>query len=99
MSLLVKKLQIGDAGAMSASPPTAVEWTNRRECRNGPSSDSCTATKDSYSITWSARSKMETGMLMPSAVAVSRLTTDLNLVGYSIGMSPGFVPFRILSTK
>ena len=52
-----------------------------------------------YSITSSARRKMEVGKSMPSALAVLRLTTDLNLVTCSTGMSLGFAPFKILSTK
>ena len=37
-------------------------------------------------------------MVIPSALAVLRLTTSSNLVGCSIGRSPGLAPFRILST-
>ena len=51
-----------------------------------------------YSITLSARSRIDWGMLMPSAFAVSMLTISSNLVGCSTGMSPGFSPLRILST-
>ncbi len=38
------------------------------------------------------------GIVMPSAFAVFRFTTSSNLVGCSIGRSPGLAPFRILST-
>src|SRR5690242_8513727 len=51
-----------------------------------------------YRITSSARSRMDSGMVMSSALAVFRLTTKSNLVGCSIGKSPGLAPFRILST-
>src|SRR5262249_34938375 len=37
------------------------------------------------------------GMVSPSAWAVFRLTTKSNVAGCSIGRSPGFAPFRILS--
>src|SRR5262245_25427048 len=52
-----------------------------------------------YSITSSARASSEGGTVSPSALAVLRLITSSNFVGCSIGMSPGLVPFKILSTK
>src|SRR5215471_19720411 len=52
-----------------------------------------------HSITSSARSNNASGIFSPSALAVVRLMTRLNLVGCSTGMSPGFVPRRILSTS
>ena len=51
-----------------------------------------------HRITSSARSRIDSGIVMPSALAVLRLTTSSNLVGCSIGRSPGLAPFRILST-
>ncbi len=63
---------------------------------------------------WSARRRLHTaladegrghelendsGIFSPRALAVVRLTTRSNLVGCSTGMSPGFAPRRILSTK
>lgn len=52
----------------------------------------------SYSTTFVARNRIDSGTLMPSAFAVLRLTTRSNLVGCSTGKSPGMAPFRILST-
>jgi hypothetical protein len=52
-----------------------------------------------HSITSSARASSCAGTVRPSACAVIRLTTSSNLVGCSTGMSAGFVPRRILSTK
>src|SRR5262249_52903500 len=52
-----------------------------------------------HSITSSARASTFDGTVIPSALAVVRLITSSNLVGCSTGMSPGFVPRRILSTK
>jgi hypothetical protein len=49
-------------------------------------------------ITSSARSSNEGGIVSPSAFAVFRLITNSNLVGCSIGRSPGLAPLRILST-
>jgi hypothetical protein len=52
-----------------------------------------------YSITSSARASSIGGTSRPSALAVLRLMTRSNLVGCSTGISPGFAPRRILSTK
>jgi Asp-tRNA(Asn)/Glu-tRNA(Gln) amidotransferase A subunit family amidase len=51
-----------------------------------------------YSMTWSARTKSDCGIVRPSALAVLRLMTSSNLVGCSMGKSAAFAPFRILST-
>src|SRR5215813_8751813 len=51
-----------------------------------------------YSITLSARASSLGGIVRPSARAVLRLTNRRNLVGCSIGSTPGLAPFRILST-
>ncbi len=55
--------------------------------------------QSTHSITSSALASNSGGMSRSSALAVLRLRTNVNLVGYSIGMSPGFAPLRILSTK
>src|SRR5437867_11563140 len=52
-----------------------------------------------YWITSSARCSSDWGMVSPSALAVLRLMTSSNFVGCSTGRSPGFAPFRILSTN
>jgi hypothetical protein len=52
-----------------------------------------------YSITSSALTKMEVGIDKPSNFAVRALTINSWVVGSSMGMSPGLVPFRILSMK
>src|SRR6478752_7469959 len=51
-----------------------------------------------HSITSSARASSDGGTVRLSALAVVRLMMRSNLVGCSTGMSPGFVPRRILST-
>jgi len=51
-----------------------------------------------YSITSSALSNSERGMVRPSALAVLRLMTNSNFVGCSTGRSAGLAPFSILST-
>src|SRR5262249_38410511 len=51
-----------------------------------------------HSITSSARSNIDVGILMPIVLAVWRFTTSSNLVGCSIGKSAALAPRRILST-
>src|SRR5262249_37297510 len=51
-----------------------------------------------HSITSSPRASSDGGTVRPSACAVIKLTTSSNFVGCSTGISPGFVPRRILST-
>jgi hypothetical protein len=51
-----------------------------------------------YSITSSAMASILSGIWTSSVLAVLRLRTRSNLIGCSIGISPGFAPFRILST-
>src|SRR5215510_13771677 len=52
-----------------------------------------------HSINSSARSKNASGIFSPNALAAVRLITRSSLVGCSTGMSPGFAPRRILSTR
>jgi His Kinase A (phospho-acceptor) domain len=54
--------------------------------------------RSGHSITSSARSRNDSEIVRPMALAVLRLTTSSNLVGRSIGRSAGFAPFKILST-
>src|SRR5262249_10543636 len=48
-------------------------------------------------MTWSARARSDGGIVRPSALAVLRLMTSSNLVGCSMGKSPGLALLRILS--
>src|SRR5215469_77963 len=52
-----------------------------------------------YSITWLASARNESGMVIPIALAVVRLTRSSNFVGCSTGISVGLVPCNILSTS
>jgi hypothetical protein len=52
-----------------------------------------------YSITSSARPRIESGIVRPIAFAVLRLRTMSNFVACSTGRSVGFAPLKILSTK
>jgi putative zinc finger/helix-turn-helix YgiT family protein len=51
-----------------------------------------------YSITSSARSRINGGIVRPSALAVLRLSTTSNLEGRCAGRSAGFEPFRMRAT-
>jgi hypothetical protein len=51
-----------------------------------------------HSINLSARNMIESGIFMPSALAVFMLITSSNLVGCSIGRSPGLAPLNMRST-
>src|SRR5262249_34034671 len=67
----------------------------RPRCR---AAEQCDEIAARHSITSSARDRNDSGIVRPSGLAVVRLMTRSNLVGCSTGMSPGFVPRRILST-
>jgi len=60
--------------------------------------DRCLLAKTRHSTTLSARRRIESGNLIPSAFAALMFITNSNLVGCSIGRSAGFAPLRILST-
>src|SRR5262249_5817480 len=68
----------------------------RPRCRAAEQRDEVAAR---HSITSSAMASTFDGTVIPSALAVVRLMTSSNFVGCSTGISPGFVPRRILSTK
>src|SRR5215831_19169184 len=77
-------LSMTPAGVPLGAPrPNQTHWVKRPE---------------GASITSSTRSRNDSGIVRPSALAVVRLMTRSNLVGCSTGMSPGLAPRRILST-
>jgi hypothetical protein len=79
--------------------PKATEALLCNEMTRGPIPDSCTAAESNYSIISLALIKMEFGIDKPSNFAVLALMIRSWVVGSSTGMSPGLVPFRILSMK
>ena len=79
----------------SAVPPIGEVSLHATKRRYGPTADSCTAAKYSYSITSSARVSRAGGTSIPSCPAVLRLMTNSNLVGCTIGSSEGFSPLRM----
>jgi hypothetical protein len=68
-----------------------------RHVPNGPFSDSCAAATWVYSITSSARTRKDSEIFSPRALAVFELTRSSKRVGRSAGRSAGLVPFRILA--
>ena len=71
---------------------------NERSNENTPAHDGHERSTVHHSMTWSARSSSEGGIVTPSAFEVLRLMTSSNLVGCWTGRSLGFAPLRILST-
>src|SRR5215470_12292512 len=73
-----------------------------RAARERPTSSRAAEKRDEvaalHSITSSARSNIDVGILMPIALAVWRFTASSNVVGCSTGKSAGLAPRRILST-
>jgi hypothetical protein len=100
MSAVGQKQTSRSEVAMSALPPKADIVQPGADVRLGPFPDKVHRSKEHrYSITSSARSSMDVGSAMPSALAVLRLIMNSNLVGCSTGRSVGFAPLRILSIK
>src|SRR5262249_39202367 len=73
-----------------------------RPCRERPCRRRADKQRDKvaalHSITSSARSRNDWGIVSASAFAVLRLITNSNLVGSCTGRSAGFAPLRIRST-
>ena len=97
--LWVKSRHSAATFVMSALPPKADIGSTCQDVRFVPKADILHCGRDCYSITSSARASSVGGISRPSALAVVRLMTRSNLVGCSTGISPGFVPRRILSTN
>ena len=70
------------SGHAAAAPPSSVMNSRR----------------GAHSITSSARASSDSGMSMPSALAVFRFITSSCLVGACTGRSLGLVPLRMRST-
>src|SRR6266571_5013032 len=97
------------AGVQRGLPRTVIEETDapdfsllgensQRRCERACAKCNEQLAATVHSITLSARTSIDRGILIPSAFAVFMLITSSNLVGCSIGRSPGFAPLRILST-
>ena len=87
------------AQSISASAPKAAIGKLPRHFRVVPIGDlSRCSKKVPYSMTSSARNKIEVDNSMPIALAVFTFTTNSNRFGCSIGISAGMVPLRIFAT-
>ena len=89
---------------MTANPITrmgiSVEdgWLGQTRTIGGLRAEGPSWSTMAYSITRSARSRIDCGIVSPKASAVLRLIINSNLVGCSTGKSLGWAPLRILST-
>src|SRR5262245_53953639 len=84
------------AEAINASGLLSARHERPRDRRAAEQSDELASR---HSITSSARNRRVGEIVMPSALAVFRLTASSNFDGCSIGRSAGFAPRRTLSTK
>ena len=77
----------------NAGPSRSV----RGAVRHRPASENLhnTGSERTHSITSSARASSEGGTVRPRALAVLRLRTNSNFVGWMTGRSAGFSPLRI----
>src|ERR1700720_4411639 len=82
---------------MSAVPPIAPEFVHCSDSTKSVTRRHMRCSKwRAYSITSSARMRIDAGTTRPSVLAVLRLITNSNLVGCIMGRSAGFAPLRIL---
>src|SRR5262249_4502537 len=73
-----------------------AHYQRPRRCRAAEKRDN--VAPPDHSITSSAANSSSSGTSMPSALAVVRLMTNLNLVGRCTGRSPTLAPLRMRST-
>jgi hypothetical protein len=85
-------------GASRTTHPVGLLRARRERPRCGCAAEQRDEVAPFHSITSSARASSMGGTSRPSALAVLRLMTSLNVVGCSMGNSEGLSPLRILST-
>src|SRR4029078_3676363 len=91
---------VGDGIHQHADAPNALGLL--RVCRERPRSrttDHRDVLAPPHPTNSAARARNDAGIVRPSAFAVLRLMIKSNRVGCSTGITPAFVPRRILSTK
>jgi hypothetical protein len=101
---VAKRLATGAPGFACQIKPTRAMLLAFDGCVSAPRGAARTAPRPitntrrfTYSMTWSARSSSDGGMVSPSAFAVLRFMTNSNFVGCPTGSSAGLLPRRILS--
>lgn len=100
MSALCHKRTLKCIRGMSALPSKADITEGGAYVRFVPQADICRCGKQHlYSITSSARSRMDVGTDTPIALAVFKLSANSKLVGCSSGRSDGLAPLRSLATN
>ena len=95
-----ERLCVSTTNPQDANPVDLPGSLPARDDRNGDRAEPIDEKRPPvhYSITWSARSSSDCGMLSPRARALLRFSTNSNFVGCSIGRSPGLAPLKILAT-
>ena len=88
----LRLLGVGSTAMLGCGYPVGYGWD--APCLAHPRAPAL-----AYWITSSAWIRSVGGNVIPRAFAVLRLSTSSNFAGCSTGRSPGFAPFRILSTK
>jgi hypothetical protein len=92
----------GKSEVRAISAPTSdfcFMFSDRRyKKHDGPIFESFLLLTSLYWITSSALASNDGGIVRPRALAVLRLMTSSNLVGSSMGRSPGRAPLSVLST-
>src|SRR5262249_59760215 len=85
---------------LGVKPALLLQYELMADVRCGSKADEVHRSKDHcYSITSSARSRIDVGIDTPIALAIFRLSANSKLVGCSTGRSDGFAPLRIFATN
>src|SRR5262249_41206011 len=90
---MLRQPGIKDSDLRNRGPLLRARRERPRGCRAAKQRDELAAR--GHSITSSARAESAGGTSSPSALAVFRLSTNSNLVDWTIGRSAGFSPFKI----
>src|SRR5262249_60573927 len=88
----------GQQKAEPVNPRCLLSLGHERRSEDAPTHHSDERSPVHHWMSSLARTRTDCGIVSPSVLAVLALTTNSNLVGCSTGRSPGFAPFKILST-
>src|SRR5262245_14931297 len=91
-------LQIIAGADQNTNSPRALLRARRQRPRRRAADQRDDLATAAHSITSSARTRNDSGIVSPIAFAVLLFTISSNLVACSTGRSAGLAPFRILST-
>ena len=93
-----RREQSGKSLSLSASSTLSGMRITKARPQRAQMRVSLISGESGYSITLSALSSTDGGMVRPICFAVFRLMNNSNFVACSTGRSAGFAPFKILST-